>query len=209
MAKIDYEFKARVLEEHKDILRLQKKFSREVFLDGCIKDYDRTQLAKYQSIVDALHNDEDAWKIWQECEKINHATYKRNKRLKDTIESMLCDYECFFLTLTFTDDTMQRNSAESRRKYVRRFLSEVSEQYVANIDFGEKNGREHYHAVCGADSLIDHKAWIYGNIDFKHVRTPNDYVALGKYIGKLTNHAIKNTTRGTRIIYSRKSKIKG
>ena len=89
---------------------------------------------------------------------------------------------------------------ETRRRYVRHFLDDYG-AYVANIDFGAKNGREHYHAILQCSS-VDCSLWRYGNLDFKRVLTPNSQ-AISKYISKLTNHALKETTKGFNIIYSR------
>ena len=94
---------------------------------------------------------------------------------------------------------------ETRRKYVSRCLKKYNTLYVANIDFGKKNGREHYHAVISIDK-VDNKDWLYGDIDFKRVRNKNieeDKKRLSKYIAKLSNHAIKETTKRCCLLYSR------
>lgn len=53
-----------------------------------------------------------------------------------------------FLTLTFNDSFFDRGTSEdTRRKYIRRFLKEQCQEYVANVDYGDKNGREHFHAI--------------------------------------------------------------
>lgn len=204
MSKIDYEFKSVVFNVHQDIIKLQKQFSRESYLVERIENYDTSTYKEYCEKILKLNNDSDLWRVWQEAEKINHASYKRNKRLKDRIEQMLLDGNCYFLTLTFSDDTLNRTSDKWRRKSVTYILKEISPEYVANIDYGKKNGREHYHAVIRCDSVPDLSAWKrFGFFNVQRVRSEDDFVKLGKYVGKLTNHAIKNTTRGTRIIYSK------
>ena len=138
------------------------------------------------------------------AEKINAAKYKRDKRAEEHIENMLWFGPCVFVTLTFRDDVLNVTTKETRRKYVTRYLKHQSEYYIANIDYGEKNGREHYHAVVSAD-MVDVKAWPYGAMKAQKVSDgENDAVRIGKYISKLTNHAIKATTKSSRIIYSRK-----
>ena len=78
--------------------------------------------------------------------------------------------------------------------------------YVANIDYGSKNKREHYHALINCDK-VDFKSWRkYGNINAKRVRNKDiesDKTKLSKYIAKLSNHAIKETTKRSCLIYSR------
>ena len=140
------------------------------------------------------------------AEKINAAKYKRDKRAEKYIEQMLWFGSCVFVTLTFRDDVLAVTSKETRRRYVLRYLKSQSEYYIANIDYGAKNGREHYHAVVCADK-VDCKAWQCGAVNVRKVVGARDSSIdadrIGKYISKLTHHAIKQTTKSSRIIYSR------
>lgn len=127
---------------------------------------------------------------------------------------------CYFLTLTFDDDHLRNCSAPSRRDGVARFLKENFPFYVANIDFGEENGREHYHALVFTDSEIDgikvlqgsfayisnHNLFYrFGFIKVQPVyNAANDKIALSKYINKLKYHSTKGSTRFCKPIYSRK-----
>lgn len=127
----------------------------------------------------------------------------RTCRLRDRIER-LTSMPSIFLTLTFTDDVLSRTSSATRRRYVTRFLKCVATDYVGNIDFGELNGREHYHAVVQSDR-VDPKLWIYGNLDFKKiVYTESSSSRVAKYINKLTNHAVKSTTKRNTLLYPKK-----
>ena len=139
---------------------------------------------------------------WHEAEKINSAFYSRVRRLKKKIANMLQNGNCIFLTFTFTDEILKNTSPDTRRQKVRRFLSQYNCDYVANIDFGKKNKREHYHALIQIDK-VNYNAYDYGALNGKKVRSTNDFIKLAKYISKLTNHAIKDTAKGTRIIYNR------
>lgn len=99
---------------------------------------------------------------------------------------------------------MNSTSEETRRKYVRRFLKENCICYVANKDFGARNGREHYHAVVLLKSKINYSKWNYGSINGQKIRlNGTSDVRLSKYIAKLTNHAIKETCKRNALIYSR------
>ena len=97
---------------------------------------------------------------------------------------------------------------ETRRRYVARYLKTQSETYVANIDFGGKNGREHYHAIVAEN--CDLKQWKskYGMINVKRIRnTKDDLNRVKNYVAKLTNHALKNTTKqADRLLFSRNLK---
>ena len=137
---------------------------------------------------------------------INHASYKRVARLKDRIKEAVESGSAYFITITFNPTTLENTNEQTRRKYVSRWLKSLTPFYVANIDYGEKNGREHYHAVITSDTRPP-KSWNYGFIDILKVKTTeNDTKRISKYISKLTNHAIKHTTKSKRIIYSKKTK---
>ena len=137
---------------------------------------------------------------------LNHASYKRVARLKERIREAVESGSAYFLTITFNNETLSKTNEKTRRLYITRWLKSLTPFYVANIDYGEKNGREHYHAVITSDTRPP-KSWNYGFIDILKVNTTEtDTKRISKYISKLTNHAIKHTTKGKRIIYSRKLK---
>lgn len=144
--------------------------------------------------------------IFNECIKIKNADYRREERLKKRVEKMLLNGQCLFLTLTFNDKTLEKTTQKRRRELVQRFLKACNGEYVGNIDFGAKNGREHYHALIQAEE-IDFSPWRkYGNINCERVRNRNlktDTIKLAKYTSKITNHAIKETTRRSVLLYSR------
>lgn len=232
--KIDYRFKSEVLQT--DIPKLANQISKAIYarfaletwgeVIKCNMDYD-TAIEKRCFLLKEFPRE------YEEAEKINLARYKRVSRLRKRINSILHNNEFVqFLTLTFSDDTLAKTSPETRRKYVQRFLTELKCDYVANVDFGAKNGREHYHAVIG--DICNEKEWTkYGFINSLWVKIgderlrkiPKRYAAmseeeiqkrmeednekrLAKYVAKLTNHAIKETTKRSVILYSKKRKEK-
>lgn len=146
----------------------------------------------------------DNQELWQEAKRINNASYHKTKRLKSKIIDMLTSGSCIFLTLTFTNDVLNKTNKDTRKKYIIRALKTMSNTYIANIDYGSKKEREHYHAIVLADK-VSQAQWQYGNLDFERVRTNEDTspVKIAKYITKLTNHAIKETVKQNRVIYSR------
>lgn len=148
-----------------------------------------------------LNND---YKDIEEARKVNLASFKRTQRLRQRIEEYLSLGECLFLTLTFTDKVLASTNSQSRKKYVSKCLKMMSNYYVANVDYGKENEREHYHALIVADK-VSQDMWRYGNLDWQRVRHNNKSIkALPKYINKLTNHAIKETTKRCCMIYSKK-----
>lgn len=151
-------------------------------------------------LFDILNSTPESQSDLKECDRILHANYERTKRLKNRIAKLL-ESPCLFLTFTFNDKILLNTSSKTRRVYVRNFLEPLG-AYVANVDFGAENGREHYHAILQTDEKIDYTAWTKGALNGERIRKPNS-VKLSKYISKLVNHAIKETTKQCRIIYSR------
>lgn len=140
----------------------------------------------------------------KEGRRINQASYKRSERLSNRIRLYLEKGECIWLTLTFREDVLNSTSIETRRKYVQRFLKTQSDYYLANIDFGKNTQREHYHAVV-VSSHIEAKKWDYGFTWTERIHVCKDSdLKLAKYVSKLTNHAIKETTKRQCYIYSRR-----
>lgn len=138
-----------------------------------------------------------------ESYRILNAKYHRLKRLKNRVESII-SYRSFFLTITFTDKVLKKTNSKTRRLYVTRFLKKLSSNYVANIDYGLKKGREHYHAIVMCND-IDYKLWAYGNLDFKLIDLQDDTSdRLSKYVSKLVHHAIKETTKRNYLIYPKR-----
>lgn len=137
---------------------------------------------------------------------LNRASYQRTARLKERIREAVESGSAWFITITFNPETLSKTNEKTRRVYVSRWLKSISPFYVANIDYGKEKGREHYHAVITSDKRPP-KSWSYGFVDILKVKTTEtDTKRISKYISKLTNHAIKHTTKSKRIIYSRQPK---
>lgn len=216
MAKrnIDYAFKSKVLNEHYDLLNKTKKASlytyalSELETNGvllhCLKHSNGDLFTLNDLLLESVKNGHK--NEFLECLKINKASYERTNRLKKRISDMLLNGECLFITLTFNDNTLNTTSEKDRRVYVSRYLKQFNCKYVANIDFGAKNHREHYHAIIN-NGHIDLSSWRkYGNINAERIRNrdlKSDMTKLAKYICKLSNHAIKETTKRSSLIYSR------
>lgn len=161
-----------------------------VFSDDILKIY-------YNSLVDKF-----GFIGILESMRLINARYHRLSRLRDRVGNLISYGTSYFLTLTFTNNVLSSTQYHVRRKYVSRYLKSISNDYVANIDFGSRNHREHYHAVVNAD-YIDSKLWKYGNLDFELINNSNELSneLLSKYITKLSNHAIKETCKRNHLIY--------
>ncbi len=123
-------------------------------------------------------------------------------RLRSRIDLMLNLGECIFLTFTFTDRSLAVYSIDYLRLCVKRFLNAYSSLYIANVDYGKENGRIHFHAIALA-SHIYLKSWKFGALNAERIHTTEDSLCLARYVGKLANHSVKESTRRESIIYSR------
>ena len=213
---IDYAFKSKILNEHSDLLVKQKRCSlydyalNQFYENGVVLYALKTRKGDYRSTSELYSEclDKGLTNELKECIKINHAEYERTKRLKQRVQTMLLNGSCVFLTLTFRDSVFENTNALTRRNAVSRYLKQYKCLYVANIDFGNDERythREHYHALINCDK-VNHESWTYGAINFERVRLKDiesDKTKLAKYISKLSNHAIKETTKRSSLIYSR------
>lgn len=138
------------------------------------------------------------------AERLQKSRKAKTIKVVKKITRLVKSGQAVFLTLTFTDNTLNNTTPETRRRYVARYLKSQCDFYVANIDFGEDNGREHYHALV--NGRVNLKMWLYGAINSEKAHTSaKDKERIAKYITKLTYHAIKSSTcpLNQRLIYSR------
>lgn len=195
---IDYKLKADVLKT--DLCQKMKVVDRNNYLlyrDGLVIDKDNDQ--KYCDLVFQYGH-----KWVQEARKINTASFRRLERLKLRIRDYLLSGDCIFVTLTFNDDVMANTSESTRRQYVSRYLKSISDKYVANIDYGVDDRythREHYHAVVLIPWISE--KWTHGYIWREKVHSDCSDEKISKYITKLCNHAVKDSTKRCCYIYSR------
>lgn len=159
------------------------------------------------------------------CRAIYNNHKSRSSRLRKKIEKWNTIGSLYFLTLTFSPDALERSSEDSRRQAVRRYLSDLGLLFCANVDFGDQNQREHYHAViCSPEDLPGSwvkdkgqlflsspffEAWAsgYGFYNLQRILLDPetcDSKRISKYISKLTNHALKKSATGSRFICNRK-----
>ena len=209
MASIDYKYKSSILKT--DLCKRINAIDKQTYLNainGIVRDEKLDN--DYFNLL--LEND---YKDVQEARKINLASNYRTKRLVKRITNMLNKGHCIFCTFNFSDVVLSNTSPETRKQYVRKHLKSFNCDYVANIDFGtdkeytdrqgnkrKATSREHYHALICIDKLP--MSWTHGFEYLEHVRLKDSTdIKLSKYISKLTNHAIKETTRRTCLIYSR------
>lgn len=211
--KIDYSFKSYILNNYQKMLIAERKasmFSYSQYLlknygiiTYSMKQYKKGNFAETFIELEDYCKSTNLLKEFKECVKINHAHYARIARLKDRITNILQLGCCSFITLTFNNEVFKTTSIETRRRYVARWCKSFGVPYVANIDYGKHTDREHYHCVLGC--VPSCKTWSYGFIDIESIKktNKNNVVCLSKYVAKLSNHAIKETTKRSVLLYSR------
>ena len=156
------------------------------------------KLSPYWEYMKKINSD-----LYLDCaNRLNESKYRKAKRVKGKIEKIVNTGSALFITLTFKTDILAKTSPLTRRTYVRKYLKANCKNYVANVDYGAKNGREHYHAIVEND--INLKEWHkMGAVKVEHIRvSEKDLKRVSLYISKLTAHALKVQTL-TRLIYSR------
>lgn len=132
------------------------------------------------------------------------------KRVKEMIDTDI--YRCFFITFTFSNKSLAKTTQATRIRNIKTYLNKQAERYMLNIDYGKDNGREHYHAFI----LSRYKVIIKDGYNYGFMKVKKLHKTLEKQDGYLldrkpldaeniTNHAFKDTTRNTKIIYSRAS----
>lgn len=162
---------------------------------------------------------------YKACKNLDASRRKKVSKARKKIGKSVKTGRAYFVTLTFRDEVLAKTSAKTRRRYVSRFLKEKCDRYVANIDYGSKKEREHYHAIVEPyfwifetyenglrtyHDMPDFREWNkYGYFSVEAVGdSEEDLTKVAKYTAKLSAHAVKETTlKGEstpRLIYSRR-----
>lgn len=155
-------------------------------LDGIL-----TNILWYSYNVAYPNSEHDDKIISAHMKKRAKAKWRYNRRLRD----MAMSYDqLYFVTLTFSDESLSTISERTAHRYVQAWLNENCRDYLANEDFGGKNGRLHYHAVIAKKEALE--PWKYGFWHVKRVKFSNDSTIsrISSYMLKLVNHGNKLTT---------------
>lgn len=153
-------------------------------------------------------------------QQMQHAKKVKAKRMEqDILKALSKGYGYMFATLTFEYKYINDREPRTRREYVKKYLKQF-DGYIANIDYGSDNGREHYHAIVFMKSeKLDHletevhrnkknkmnhyikqdqlPKWKYGissfEKEYKSIKKLKDNSPrkLSNYIAKINNHSLK------------------
>lgn len=183
-----------------DICKYANKYNYEMFYYAKYGKTDKLSLEVVLDIYDYFSTNYP--NEWSRAFKDNYNYYHKVERLKKRILSIIRK-PSVFLSITFNNLTINSTTSETRRRYVVRYLKTFGVPFVANKDYGAQKGREHYHAVIQSQN-IDYTSFGYGAVNGEKIRyIGDDDVKLAKYLVKLANHAVKDSVKGSRIIYSR------
>lgn len=133
------------------------------------------------------------WPEWdteeKERNKFLKAQREKKRRYKKRIKEMLECYETlYFVTLTGDNKKIKKNFDKTLKKKVKKYLDENCKDYIANGDYGSKNGRYHVHAVVAWNNT--RKKFQYGFTDQSKLKNVEK---TSKYLTKIVNHAGKPT----------------
>lgn len=162
-------------------------------------------------VLDKLYPDEfdEAVKVHRYVNALhswNTSRRAKKKRLYEKLVRWSVEDVVSFVTLTFNDETLDHTIFSVRKGYVKLCLDKSCLDWVANIDFGEKNGREHYHAIVkGCQNKVLTDLWS-GN-GFLKIDTVSEVSgSLCEYIDKLCNHALKESVGFHQLMYCHRHK---
>lgn len=142
-------------------------------------------------------------------DKIINARYCKISRIKKRLLYMFTHRKyIYFVTFTFDNETItkcDRTKLDSIKNSLKSFSSDIL--IIMNRDFGKRNDREHFHCLVGTDNnsdILQHICSCYkSRFNVERVsRETKDLKKLSKYINKLTNHCVKDTTHRFRMYYN-------
>lgn len=142
-------------------------------------------------------------------ESILSSRYQKASRIKNHFLWLFMKKQYnYFLTFTFSDENIKKCD-RTRKDYIKKSLYAFDSDiyFILNIDYGKTTERLHYHAIVGTNCSLDLKMFLQLTYpDFIYCEPirfdSNSFKTIPKYINKLTNHAIKDSTKRSRIIYN-------
>lgn len=168
------------------------------------------------------HYDRDFKRAELNRAKVIQKRKRYRKYVRDMIATFSNDFRgnFYLISLTFTDDVLAKTIRETRDKYCRDYLNSICLDYFACIDFGAKDGREHYHAIAfvsapmGKTSEVQHgrkkfrffepsepsQRWKYGFSSFRPMKVDKkDVYRSCAYALKASDYAFKSADESTGI----------
>lgn len=87
------------------------------------------------------------WENYIKYDKKVKALYKSAYRWRKHFRKMMLFgvENIYFCTFTFSSELAKK---EAKQQYMSRYLNKICKDYICSLEFGDKNGRLHYHALC-------------------------------------------------------------
>lgn len=156
-----------------------------------------------KTALQRLKEGQQPQKAWYNTQK---AFERLTTRLTKRISWILIQPHKYFITFTIAPGH-EGLSIETYARKKKEALSQAS-CYVSNKDYGDLNGRLHFHAIASFDVQQDYttgaclltSVWKYGRVQIDVITVENEK-SLREYISKQVNHATKDTAH--KIWYSR------
>lgn len=143
----------------------------------------------------------------KDIERILCARYMKVSRVKKRLVYLFSRYNyLWFCTFTFNDNLLNK-CERTKRDTIKLVLNNLDFKYILNVDYGTKTERQHFHCVVATNFDLDLNLFIKKyypcfclaqKIDLNE----KSVSCVSKYINKLTNHSIKESTKKQRIVYN-------
>ena len=160
--------------------------------------------ARYQAYKEGVY-----FEVNKDYEKLLNARYCKVSRIKKRVVFLFTNFTyVYFCTFTFYDKFINycdRSKRDLIKSTLNHFSSDI--KYILNVDYGKKNEREHYHCIVATNNNSDLRKYLKKQYPFftscDRVSTHlKDMKRVSKYLNKLANHCIKDTTKNKRIVYN-------
>lgn len=145
----------------------------------------------------------------KKLESILSSRYQKVSRIKKRFIYLIARYSyLYFITFTLDDDHINlcdRSRKDMIKSSLYSFSSDI--KYICNIDYGKTTERLHYHCIVATNDnkdLSKHLESAYPCFTYtEQIRlSKTDLKRTSKYINKLSNHAIKDSTKRSRVLYN-------
>lgn len=175
-------------------------------------NYDSTLLAdliSYNKYRRYCFNNQIEFEVNEDYERKLKARYNKVGRVKKRFLYLFCRYKyLYFCTFTFNDNYINK-SDRTKKDIIKSTLYNFDEdiKYIINIDYGKKNEREHYHGIIATNcdcNFVNYMILGYPFISYTECirMNSNSLRKVPKYLNKLSNHSVKDTTRNSRVLYN-------
>lgn len=167
------------------------------------------KLKDYNSERYFFNNNDMNFEINKDYERILKARYNKISRIKQHFIWLYHNRKnLYFITFTF-DEQYIKKCDRTRKDLIKNSLTSFDENglIILNIDYGKQNERLHYHCVFGTDSDLNLKNFLdlfYPCFTYTEAirQDCNSIKKISKYINKLSNHAVKDSTKNSRIFFN-------